>query len=163
VRRSEHLRTVFARQVLGRLVGDTTGSDDDWWDTPTADLVDEIARAGPLMVALAGISSVLREGGDPDVITGSSGPEAALAVAQEWVDAGIDPREVACWLRAGCWSAHAARQMVDTGLRPGRLLDDHGRPLHLVEVPNGEEMPLARAVAEEFVSAGDAVVHVIAG
>jgi hypothetical protein len=53
--------------------------------------------------------------------------------------------------------------MVDRGLRPGRLLDGDGRPLHLVEVPNGEEMPLARAVAEEFVSAGDAVVHVAAG
>jgi hypothetical protein len=163
VRRNEHLKTVFAQQVLGRLVGDATTTDDDWWDTPTAALVDEIARAGPLMVALAGISSVLREGGDPDVVTGGTGPEAALAVAQEWVDAGIDPRDVGCWLRAGCWNAGAARRMVDRGLWPGRLLDDGGRPLHVVEAPNGEEMPLARAVAEEFVSAGDAIVHIADG
>jgi hypothetical protein len=51
--------------------------------------------------------------------------------------------------------------MADGGLRPRRLLDAEGRPAHWVEVPNGEEMPLAQAVAEEFETVDAAVRKVV--
>ena len=153
----DHLTTEFARKLLGQFETETAGTGCDWWKTRTADVLIEIARAGPLVVALAGIAAVLRDGDDPDIVTGGTSPEAAFEVAQEWVDAGIPPGEVAGWLWAGCWSAAAARRMVDGGLRPAGLLDERGRPAHWVEVPNGEEMPLAQAVAEEFETVAAAV------
>jgi hypothetical protein len=153
----DHLKTEFARKVLGQLETETAGTGCGWWDTRMADVLIEIARAGPLVVALAGIAAALRDGEDPDIVTGGTSPEAAFEVAQEWLDAGIQPSEVGGWLRAGCWSAAAAKRMVDGGLRPARLLDDEGRPAHWVEVPNGEEMPLAQAVAEEFETVATAV------
>jgi hypothetical protein len=157
---TDHLTTEFARKLLGQFEGDTGGSDCGWWDTRTADVLIEIARAGPLVVALAGIAAVLRDGGDPDIVTGGTTAESAFEVAQEWVDAGIPPHEVAGWLWAGCWSAAAARRMVDGGLRPASLLDERGRPAHWIEAPNGEEMPLAQAVAEEFETVAAAVRRV---
>jgi hypothetical protein len=156
----DHLKTEFARKVLGQLEVETNGGGTGWWDTRMADVLIEIARAGPLVVALAGIASVLRDGEDPDIVTGGTSAESAFEVAQEWVDAGVDPREVCGWLRAGCWSASAARRMIDGGLRPALLLDDRGRPAHWVEVDNGQEMPLAQAVAEEFETVGAAVRRV---
>jgi hypothetical protein len=157
---TDHLKTEFARKLLGQFESDTGGSDCGWWDTRTADVLIEIARAGPLVVALAGIAAVLRDGGDPDIVTGGTTSEAAFEVAQEWVDAGIPPHEVAGWLWAGCWSAVAARRMVDGGLRAACLLDERGRPAHWIEAPNGEEMPLAQAVAEEFETVAAAVRRV---
>jgi hypothetical protein len=157
----DQLKTEFARKVLGQLQTETAGTDCGWWDTRMADVLIEIARTGPLVVALAGIAAALRDGGDPDIVTGGTTAEAAFEVAQEWIDAGIEPGDVAGWLRAGCWSAAAARRMADAGLRPDRLLDDDDRPAHWVEVPNGEEMPLAKAVAEEFTTVAAAVRRIV--
>jgi hypothetical protein len=153
----DHLKTEFARKLLGLFESETAGTDCGWWETRTADVLIEIARAGPLVVALAGIAAVLRDGDDPDIVTGGTRPQAAFEVAQEWVDAGIPPGEVAGWLWAGCWRAAAARRMIDAGLKPSGLLDERGRPAHWVEAPNGEEMPLAQAVAEEFETVAAAV------
>jgi len=154
---NDHLKTEFARKLLGLFEGETAGTDCGWWETRTADVLIEIARAGPLVVALAGIAAVLRDGDDPDIVTGGTRPQAAFEVAQEWIDAGIPPGEVAGWLWAGCWSAAAARRMIDAGIEPSGLLDERGRPAHWVEAPNGEEMPLAQAVAEEFETVAAAV------
>ena len=51
---NDHLQTEFARKLLGLFESETGGSDCGWWETRTADVLIEIARAGPLVVALAG-------------------------------------------------------------------------------------------------------------
>jgi hypothetical protein len=134
-----------------------------WWETDLASMVLAAVTAGPLMGVFTAIAQVLREGGDPDIVVGATNAEAAFGVAQEWVDAGIDPVGVVGWLRAGCWKPTAARAMTDAGLRPWRLLNQTGSPLHWVEITTAaiEQIPLARAVAEEFLSIDQAVKVVI--
>jgi hypothetical protein len=134
-----------------------------WWETDTAGPVLSLVSTGPPATVLTSIAQLLREGHDPDIIVGTGSANAAFAVAQEWLDAGIDPDQVAWWLRTGCWKPATARALSDAGLRPWRLLDDDGRPLHWTDVPtpDGEHMPLARAVAEEFVTVETAVKIVL--
>jgi hypothetical protein len=115
------------------------------------------------MGVFTAIAQVLREGHDPDIVVGATNAEAAFAVAQEWVDAGIDPIGVVGWLRAGCWKPTAARAMTDAGLRPWRLLNQAGAPRHWIEITTAaiEQIPLARAVAEEFLSTEQAIQIVV--
>lgn len=134
-----------------------------WWETDLASMVFAAVTAGPVMGVFTAITQVLREGHDPDIVIGATTADAAFAVAQEWVDAGIDPIGVVGWLRAGCWKPTAARAMTDAGLRPWRLLNQTGSPLHWIETATAaiEQIPLARAVAEEFLSIEDAVKIVV--
>jgi hypothetical protein len=134
-----------------------------WWETDTAGLVLGFLSVGPTVVVFTAIAGLLRDGQDPDVVVGAGTANAAFAVAEEWLDADIEADQVAWWLRAGCWKPAAARALTDAGLRPWRLLDDDGRPLHWIDIPtpNGEQVPLARAVAEEFVAVETAVTIVI--
>jgi hypothetical protein len=130
-----------------------------WWETDTAALVLGFLSVGPTATVLTAIARLLRDGQDPDVIVGARTAHAAFAVAQEWLDADIDADQVARWLRAGCWKPTTARALTDAGLRPRRLLDDDGRPLHWIDIPtpDGERVPLARAVAEEFMAVETAI------
>jgi hypothetical protein len=134
-----------------------------WWETDTTGLVLGFVSAGPSAAVFTAIAQVLREGHDPDVVVGGTSADAAFAVALEWLEAGIEADHVAGWLRTGCWKPVAARALTDAGLRPWRLLDDHGQPLHWINVPtpHGEQMPVARAVAEEFVVVETAVRIVV--
>jgi hypothetical protein len=131
----------------------------DWWETETAGLILGLLATGPAATVFLAIAQLLCEGGDPDVIVGGPSARAALAVALEWLDAGVEPDDVATWLRAGCWKPAAARAMADGGVQPDRLLKDDDQPLHWVDIPTAgsERVPLARAVAEEFVTVEAAV------
>lgn len=140
---------------------DRTSRSGGWWNTGTAAVLVDLARSGPFVVALAGIAEVLREGEDPEWAVGDVTAAAAFGVAQEWLDAGVEPTEVAGWLRAGCWNPKIARQMEVVGLSPSRLLDDEGRPVHWVEATNGERMSVALAVANDLMAVAD-VVRVVA-
>jgi hypothetical protein len=133
-----------------------------WWDTDTAALLLSMITVGPVGAAFAAIARLLKEGADSDVIVGTTTATAAFKVAQEWIDSGVPPEEVGGWLRTGCWNPTTARAMADAGLRPWRLLDDTGAPQHWVEVdtPDSQCLPLARAVAEEFVTVDMAVARV---
>ena len=124
----------------------------EWWSSSLATMAIDLAKAGPLATALAGIAEILQEGEDPMWVVGGVTASEACAVAQEWLDSGVDAMEVADWLRAGCWDPAAARQMLDLGLRPARLLDEDGSPLHWVEASSGEEVSVAAAVADRFLS-----------
>lgn len=134
-----------------------------WWETDTAGLLLGFLSVGPPATVFTAIARLLRDGQDPDIVVGAGTANAAFAVAEEWLDAGIEADQVAWWLRAGCWKPAAARALTDAGLRPWRLLDDDGRPLHWIDVPtpDGEPVPLARAVTEEFVAVEAAVQIVI--
>src|SRR4029450_13250784 len=59
----DQLKTEFARKVLGQLQTETAGTDCGWWDTRMADVLIEIARTGPRVVALAGIGAGRGDGG----------------------------------------------------------------------------------------------------
>jgi hypothetical protein len=149
--------------VLARL-DRAAGTDRDWWETDVYDLVTEVADAGTVMVVLTGIARMLRDGADVDVVVGDTTATAAFAVAREWLDAGIEATDVVGWLLAGCWKPAAARAMADAGLAPTQLLDDNGQPMHLLDVAtaDGQPLPLARAVAEEFVAVDSALTLAMA-
>jgi hypothetical protein len=129
-----------------------------WWETDTAALVVGLMSVGPVVAVFAAIAQLLRDGHDYEVLVGDMTARAAFAVGQEWIDAGIDPSEVQGWLRAGCWKPTVARAFADAGFRPTHLLGED-RPLHWVDVPtpDGEQVPLLRAVAEEFVTVETAI------
>lgn len=130
-----------------------------WWETDTAAFVTGLVAAGPVATVFTSIAHLLRNGEDPEVVVGATTADAAFAVACEWVDAGIDPGEVQGWLRAGCWKPTVAKALTDAGLGPEQLLDDCGKPRHWIEIPtpDGQQVPLARAVAEEFVAVQNAI------
>lgn len=151
----------FLLGVIDRLRQETYGDSRPWWETPTAEVIVDLAKAGPFVSALAGIAAVLMEGEEPMWVVGGTTASAAFAVAQEWLDAGVEPSEVGGWLRAGCWDSKAARQMVEVGLRPGRLLDENGKPAHWIEASSGENMPVALAVADSFLTPEQAVRVVV--
>lgn len=124
-----------------------------WWQTDASDSIAGLVGVGSSWPStLVSIMEVLRDGADPEVVVGAAGATAAFAVAWEWIDAGIEPSDVVGWLRAGCWKPTVARAMADAGVCPWHLLDEDGRPQQWVDVPtpDGEQLPLARAVAEEF-------------
>lgn len=128
-----------------------------WWNTPTATVLVNIAQAGPVIPALAAIAEVLRAGEDPEWVVGGASAKAAFAVAHEWLDAGIEPSDVADWLRAGCWDPQAAYRMTVLGLRPRMLLNDVGEPIHWVEAGDVPRMSVALAVADNFLTAEESV------
>ena len=142
--------TTFVTNLLQELERASGGG--SWWTTSTATVIVNVAQSGPLILALAGIAQALRDGDDPEWVVGGASPLAAFAVANEWIDAGINPAEVNGWLRAGCWDPKAARSMVDVGLRPAHLLNDAGEPAHWIEATNGERMSVALAVADAFMT-----------
>lgn len=150
-----------AGNVARRIDNDTAVSGGCWWESSTAHLIVELVKAGPVIAVLAQIAEVLQEGHDPLWVVGGESATAAVEVAAEWLDAGVDPTEVGDWLRAGCWGADAARQMMNVGLRPGRLLDAEGRPRHLVDIGPEGEIPLALAVAESYMTPHEAVRVVV--
>jgi hypothetical protein len=130
-----------------------------WWETDTAGLVLGLLSTGQTAMVFITIAQLLSDGHDPEVIVGAHSADAAFAVAQEWLDAGVDADQVASWLRTGCWKPAAARALTDAGVRPSGLLDGDGRPWLWIDVPtpDDERVPLARAVAEEFVTVDTAV------
>jgi hypothetical protein len=134
-----------------------------WWETDSAALMTGFFAAGPVAAVLTVIAQLLRDGEDCEVVVGTTTAGAAFAVAQEWIEAGIDPSEVKGWLRAGCWKPTVARALTDAGLRAACLLGDDGRPLHWIDIPtpDGARVPLAQAVTEEFVAVEAAVSIVI--
>jgi hypothetical protein len=135
-----------------------------WWETDAAALVTGLLAAGPVAAVFTAIAQLLRDGEDCEVVVGAMTAGAAFAVAQEWIDADVDPSEVEGWLRAGCWEPTVAKALADAGIRTAWLLGDHGRPLHWVDVPtpDGARVPLARAVTEEFVAV-EAAVRIVIG
>ena len=135
---------------------------EDWWTSSAAFVAVDVVQAGPLADALVGIIEVLQEGTDPLWVVGGETFTQGVAVAQEWLDAGVDGREAGDWLRCGCWDPNAARAMIDVGLRPDRLLDHDGKPVHWIEVSNGDSMTVASAVADGFLTPDEAV-RVVAG
>lgn len=147
-----------AHRLLERLDAEATARC-GWWETDVAGLILEAVATGPVMAVFTAIAYVLREGNAPGAGDGATTAEGTFAIAEEWLDAGIDATEVAGWLRAGCWRPTAARAMTDAGLRPWRLLDGDRLPLHWVDVPSpdGERMPLAGAVAAGLISIESAV------
>jgi hypothetical protein len=72
----------------------------------------------------------------------------AINVALESLDAKIEPSEVSGSLQAGCWSPRVAARLVAAGVRPNRLLNEEGQPAHWLQVADGNQIPLATAVAE---------------
>jgi hypothetical protein len=153
--------TTFLVSVMDRLKQESYGDSWNWWNTPTATVIVDLAKAGDFVAALAGIAEVLQAGEEPMWVVGGTTAAAAFAVAQEWLDADVEPHEVGGWLRAGCWDPKAARQMVNVGLRPNRLLNEDGKPAHWVEASSGEEMPLALAVADSYLTPEEAVRVVV--
>jgi hypothetical protein len=147
-----------AHRLLEQLDAEAT-SGCGWWETAVAGLILEAVATGPVMAVFTAIAYVLRESNAPCIGVGATTAEGTFAIAQDWLDAGIDATDVVGWLRAGCWKPTAARAMTDAGLRPWRLLDGDRVPLHWVDVPtpDGEQIPLARAVAEGLVSIESAV------
>lgn len=129
----------------------------DWWETDTAAVIVDLARSGPFLVALAGIAQAIQATDDPLWVTGDTTPTAAYKVAWEWLEAGIDPTELVKWLLAGCWDPAAAQRMVKEGIEPSDLLDRNDKPVVWVEGLDGQEIPLALAVADSHISAADAV------
>lgn len=119
-----------------------------WWDTCIASALIDLARVPGFITAFAGIAWVLRHDGDPDWVVGGSTPRAAMKVAMEWLDAGIDPGEVAWWLRAGCWDPKVAMRFVAAGIHPMRLLNEDGLPAHWAMADDGTRIPLVTAVSE---------------
>jgi hypothetical protein len=150
----------FTASLARRLKGDTEVLSCDWWETETAAVIVDLGRSGSFIVALAGITEVLREGADPEWVVGTAHAPAAFKVAQEWVEAGVEPSDVAAWLRAGCWDARAARRMADAGIQVDQLLDDEGKPLHLVDVGPEGDVPLALAVAENYLAVEEAAERI---
>jgi len=150
-----------AHRLLEHLDAEAAGCS-GWWETDVAGLILEAVATGPVMAVFTAIAYVLREGNTPDIGVDATTAEGTFAIAQDWLDAGIDATEVVGWLRAGCWKPTAARAMTDAGLRPWRLLDGDRLPSHWVDVstPGGGQMPLARAVAEGLVSI-ESAVHVV--
>lgn len=154
-------RTTCSTRVARQLDRDTKKLRCDWWETETASVIMDLARARAFHVVLCGLAEVIRETGDPLWVIGGTTAAQAHAVAWEWLDAGIEPHDVTGWLRAGCWDPKAARSMVEEGLTPPRLLDDDGEPLDWVEGSNGDLVPLAMAVADRHLTATDAVKAVV--
>jgi hypothetical protein len=154
-------RSNTSERVARQLDRDTKKLRCDWWETETASVIMDLAKAGPFHVVLSGLAEAIRETEDPLWVIGGTTAAQAHAVAWEWLDAGIDPHEVTSWLRAGCWDPKAARSMVEEGLSPARLLDDDGEPLDWVEGSNGDLIPLAMAVADDHLTAADAVKAVV--
>lgn len=153
----------FLVSVTDRLRQESLDDTIGWWRTPTASVIVDLAKAAPFVAALAGIAAVLQDGEEPMWVVGGTTASAAFVMAQEWLDAGVDPYEVGGWLRAGCWDPKAAKRMVDVGLRPKRLLNEDGKPAHWIEAANGEDMPVALAVADSYLSPEDAVKAVTRG
>jgi hypothetical protein len=151
----------FLASVTDRLRRESHDDSISWWQVPTATVIVDLAKSRDFLSALAGITEVLQSGEDPMWVVGGTAAAAAFAVAQEWLDAGVDATEVGAWLRAGCWDPKAARRMVDVGLRPARLLGANGRPAHWVEGPHGD-IPVALAVADSFLTPEQAVRVVVA-
>jgi hypothetical protein len=140
------------------LVAATERAGYEWWWTPAVATL-AAQRTGVLVDALAGLAQVLREGHDPDVVTGGPHPRLAVEVAGEWLAAGIGPGDVAVWLRAGCWRPTAAREMVEAGIRPTQLVAGDGSARHLVDSVSGWPVPLARAVADDEMTAYAALAY----
>ncbi|MGH9212530.1 MAG: hypothetical protein ACRD2C_17935 [Acidimicrobiales bacterium] len=151
--------TDFSDSTRRQMAADAEDHQRPWWDTPTASVVCDLARAGPFVAALAGVIAVLREGHDPMWAVGGDSAGEAFDVVQEWIAAGVDPTEVGDWIRAGCWSATAARQMSTSGIRPHRLLDVEGKPVHWLDVGPDGPIPLALAVADSYLTPDQAVRH----
>jgi hypothetical protein len=151
----------FAASLARQLEGETESLGLPWWETRTAAVLVDVARSRSLIVVLGGIAEVLQEGLDPLWVVGDQDPKAAFEVALEWLAAGVEPSEVAGWLRAGCWDPRAARRMADAGIRVSELLDEAGRPRYPVDIGPDGELPLALAVADTYLSVEDAarLVH----
>jgi hypothetical protein len=131
----------------------------EWWWTATGTGLGAERDGAPLVAALDGLAEALRSGQDPDVVVGGESAELAVEVAGEWLAAGIAPCAIGAWVRAGCWRPAAARAMADAGIRPAHLLRADGTPRHLVDSVSGWPIPLARAVADDELTAAAAVAH----
>jgi hypothetical protein len=147
----------LSQRVARQLDRDADRLGCDWWETETAAVIVDLARSGPYLVALAGIAQAIQATNDPLWVTGDTSTSAAHKVAWEWLDAGIEPTELVKWLLAGCWDPNAARRMADKGIEPADLLDRNGQPDVWVEGLDGERIPVALAVADNHISAAEAV------
>lgn len=117
----------------------------------------DLGRESGFVTALAGIIDVLRGGENAEWIVGDVSFHMALKATYGWLDAGIEPRDVAGWLRAGCCNPASAQQMVTAGIRPPHLLDAVGQPAHWVDIAPGQCVPVALAVAEYGLPVSDAL------
>jgi len=145
---SKHTRPEdFGQYALRGFVAEGRGGL-PWWQTCIASALLDLGRVEGFVTAFSGITHVLRQGEDPRWVVGGDSVRAAMDVALEWLNANVDPLEVSGWLRAGCWDPRVARQLVDAGIHPHRLLNEDGQPAHWLEVADGNQVPLATAITE---------------
>jgi hypothetical protein len=151
-----HKETCFSERVTRQLERDTSALGCEWWETDSAGVLVDVARSPAFLLAFVGITEAIQETKDPLWVVGSTTAAAAHAVAWEWLDAGVEPSEVRDWLRAGCWDPVVARALVDIGVDVERLLDVEGRPCVWVEIPSGERLPVAAALADKHINIEEA-------
>jgi hypothetical protein len=145
----------ISERVARQLDRDAKSLTCDWWETELSVVMRDLARSGGFLVALAGIAEAIQRRRDPLWVVGDTTATSAHKVAWEWLDAGVEPTEVAAWLLAGCWDPKAARALTDAGVDPGDLIDADGAPLDRVETPSGEVLPAAQAAADGHITPAD--------
>jgi len=149
----------LARDLGERLTRAARLAGYEWWWTGAGTGLGAEGEGVPLVAALDGLGEALRSGQDPDVVVGGESAELAVEVAGEWLAAGIVPGDIGGWVQAGCWRPAAARAMADAGIRPAQLLRADGNPRHLVDSVSGWPISLARAVADDEMTAAAALAH----
>jgi hypothetical protein len=145
----------ISRRVARQLDRDAKQLSCDWWETELSSVMSDLARSGGFLVALAGIAQVIQQRADPLWVIGDMTAASAHKVAWEWLDAGVEPADVATWLLAGCWSPTTAKALAGAGIQPADLVGADGHPLDWVDAPSGERLPAAQAAADGHLTPAD--------
>jgi hypothetical protein len=145
----------LSKRVARQLDRDAKQLSCDWWETELSEVMTDLARSGGFLVALAGVAHVIQQRSDPLWVVGDMSATSAHQVVWEWLDAGIEPADVATWLLAGCWNPRTAQALADAGVRPDDLVGADGAPHDWVDAPCGERLPAAQAAADDLITPAD--------
>jgi len=151
----------LSKRVARQLDRDAKQLSCDWWETELSEVMGDLARSGGFLVALAGLARVIQQRSDPLWVVGDMSATSAHQVVWEWLDAGVEPSDVATWLLAGCWNPRTGHALADAGVRPDDLVDAEGAPLDWVDAPNGERLPAAQAAADGLLAPAEVAVLVL--